>query len=159
MSDLPGSEYDESTSGTFFDAMTSDPSEEEGNRVQRIKRTLFDLSYLTMNADGREHISEKMLVRKLEDRMESEGSVDVDARTDELKPLLDEGPDAIRERATDLAAELSEQAGDRTEELGDKFLDWLKGLIIADANVAPEEYELFELICEQLGVEKEMPEP
>lgn len=118
---------------------------------------LFDLAYLVMNADGTEHISEKMLVQKLEQRMEREGSVDIDARTDDLAPLLEEGTDAIRERVLDLAEGVAEQAGDRVQELGDGYLDFLKGLIVADASVADEEYDLFEVLCDRWGVEKDLP--
>lgn len=128
------------------------------NRVQELKRMLFDLSYLIMNADGTEHISEKMLVRKLEARMEREGSVDVNARTDELSSFLDDGPMAIRERVLDLADGVADHAGDRIEEVGDRYLDLLKGLIVADANVADEEYSLFETLCDRWGIEKELPQ-
>ena len=128
------------------------------DRIETLKRTLFDLSYLVMNADGTEHISEKMLVQKLERRMEQEGSVDIEARTDELGSLLEEGPDAIRDRVEELADDVADRAGDRVQELGGGYLDFLKGLIVADASVAPEEYELFEALCERWGVEKELPQ-
>lgn len=118
---------------------------------------LFDLSYLVMNADGTEHISEKMLVQKLERRMEQEGSVDVEARTDDLASLLEEGPDAIRERVISLADDVADRAGDRLQELGDGYLEFLKGLIIADASVSDEEYNLFEQLCERWSVEKDLP--
>lgn len=127
------------------------------DRVQALKRMLFDLAYLVMNADGTEHISEQMLVRKLERRMEREGSVDVEARADDLAPLLENGPEAIRERVRELANELTEAAGDRAQVLGEHYLDFLKGLIVADASVVAEESELFALLCEQWGVEKELP--
>lgn len=160
MPDSSSPKDDTSTTDSFFEAVTEDASEDDdADRVQQIKRTLFDLSYLVMNADGTEHVSEKMLVRKLESRMEREGSVDVEARADELKPLLEEGTEAIRERAVELAEELADQAGDQTEALGGQFLELLKGLIVADANVATEEYELFESVCNELGIQKELPEP
>lgn len=127
------------------------------DRVQELKRMLFDLSYLIMNVDGTEHISEQMLVQKLEQRMEREGSVNVDARADELAPLLDEGPDAIRERVLELADRVAEKAGDRVEGVGDRYLDFLRGLIVADASVADEEHALFEALCDHWGVEKELP--
>lgn len=118
---------------------------------------LFDLTYLVMNADGREHISEQMLVRKLEHRMEREGSVDVEARSEVLAPLLEEGPEAIRSRVQELGDEVAEWAGDRSQAVGERYLDLLKGLIVADANVSAEEYELFTLLCDRWGVEKELP--
>lgn len=143
---------------SFFDmAAEGDSGATDADRVQVLKRMLFDLAYLVMNADGTEHISEKMLVRKLERRMEKEGSVDVEARTGELAPLLEEGPDAIRNRVVDLAEQVAERAGDRMQALGAGYLDFLKGLIVADANVSSEEYELFEVLCEQWEVEKELP--
>lgn len=61
MSDFVSSHDEASTSEGFFEAVPDDAS-----RVQEIKRILFDLTYLVMNADGTEHVSEKMLVRKLE---------------------------------------------------------------------------------------------
>jgi uncharacterized tellurite resistance protein B-like protein len=143
---------------SFFDMATgADADTTDADRVSALKRMLFDLAYLVMNADGTEHISEKMLVRKLERRMEKEGSVDVDARADELAPLLEEGPDAIRERVLELAEEVADRAGDRTQALGAGYLDFLKGLIVADANVSSEEYELFEVLCGEWEVEKELP--
>lgn len=154
------SEADESTS--FFDAITDSDEEatDDGNgRVQHLKRTLFDLAYLVMNADGTEHISEKMLVRKLEDRMQKEGSVDVEERADELQSLLEAGPGAIRDRVEELADEFADLAGDQTEALGGSYLELLKGLIVADANVAPKEYEVFQLLCDRWGVENELPQP
>jgi len=144
---------------SLFDMATSQEADDEGSdRVRELKRMLFDLAYLVMNADGTEHISEKMLVQKLEHRMEREGSVDIEARTDELAPLLDEGPDAIRDRVLDLAEDVADRAGGRVQELGDGYLDFLKGLIVADANVASEEYDLFEALCERWNVEKELPQ-
>jgi hypothetical protein len=150
---------DSNEESSFFDVATSKVGgTDASDRVQELKRMLFDLAYLVMNADGTEHISEKMLVQKLEQRMEREGSVDIDARTDDLAPLLEEGPDAIRERVLDLAEGVAEQAGDRVQELGDGYLDFLKGLIVADANVADEEYDLFEALCDRWGVQKELPQ-
>lgn len=148
-------------STSFFEAMTSgdESGEDATSRVQQLKRTLFELAYLVMNADGTEHISEKMLVQKLEGRIEQEGSVDVEERVNELQPLLAEGPEAIRGRAGELADGFVEQAGAQKEVLGEQYLELLKGLIIADANVAPEEYELFEMLCDRWSVEKELPEP
>lgn len=149
---------DSSDDSSFFDVATSQVGgTDAADRVQELKRMLFDLAYLVMNADGTEHISEKMLVRKLEQRMEQEGSVDIDARTDDLAPLLEEGPDAIRDRVEDLADGVAEQAGDRVEELGDGYLDFLKGLIVADASVDEAEYDLFEVLCDRWGVDKDLP--
>ena len=143
---------------SFFDmASGPDSGAAEADRVQELKRMLFDLAYLVMNADGTEHISEKMLIRKLEHRMEREGSVDVDARADELGPLLEEGPEAIRARVQDVAGEVAERAGERTQTLGEGYLDFLKGLIVADASVSTEEYELFELLCNEWGIENDLP--
>lgn len=129
------------------------------DRVQTLKRTLFDLSFLVMNADGTEHISEKMLVKKLERRLEREGSVDVETRTEDLRDTVHKGPDAVHERVLELADELIEQGGDQAEVLADQYLELLKGLIISDANVAPVEYQLFRVLCEHWDIEKEMPQP
>ncbi len=143
---------------SLFDVAVGETGEADaGDQVQELKRMLFDLAYLVMNADGSEHISERMLVQKLEQRMEREGSVDIESRTDELAPLLDEGPDAIRERVLALADGVADQAGDRIEGVGDRYLDFLKGLIVADASVADEEHALFEVLCDHWGVEKELP--
>ena len=149
---------DANAPSSFFEKATAQAADADAaDRVQELKRMLFDLAYLVMNADGTEHISEKMLVRKLEQRMEREGSVDIDARTDDLAPLLDQGPDAIRDRVEELADGVAEQAGDRVAELGDGYLDFLKGLIVADASVDDEEYDLFELLCDRWGLEKDLP--
>jgi uncharacterized tellurite resistance protein B-like protein len=136
-----------------------DHAQPDQNRVQALKRTLFDLSFLVMNADGTEHISEKMLVRKLERRLEREGSVDVDDRAEELRTTVDEGPDAVHERVLSLADELIEQGGDQAEALADQYLELLKGLIISDANVSPVEYQLFRILCDHWGIDKDMPQP
>ncbi len=142
----------------FFDlAGEEDSGAAEPGRVQALKRMLFDLSYLLMNADGTEHISERMLTRKLESRMEKEGSVDTEARANELAPLLEKGPDAIRDRIETLATELAQEAGDRTQAVGERYLDFLKGLIVADASVSEEEYEVFEMLCDKWGVDKDLP--
>jgi hypothetical protein len=143
---------------SFFELATGEsPSDPASDRVQELKRMLFDLAYLVMNADGTEHVSEKMLVRKLENRMEREGSVDVEARTDELSALLDEGPDAIRDRVATLADEVADRAEERTQEVGDRYLDFLRGLIVADANVSPKEHDLFAVLADRWEVEKELP--
>lgn len=143
---------------SFFEmAAGQSPGDAHPDRVQELKRMLFDLAYLVMNADGTEHISEQMLVQKLERRMEREGSVDIDARTDELAPLLEEGPDAIRERVLTLADEVADRAEDRTQEVGARYLDFLKGLIVADANVDAAEHDLFEVLCDRWNVEKDLP--
>ncbi len=145
---------------SFFEMATSDLEDDQSSsgRVRELKRMLFDLAYLVMNADGTEHISEKMLVQKLERRVEREGSVDIDARTDELSSLLEGGPDEIRERVEQLADDVADRAGDRVDELGEGYLQFLKGLIIADASVADEEYALFEVLCDRWGIEKELPQ-
>jgi uncharacterized tellurite resistance protein B-like protein len=143
---------------SFFELATGEEaSRGAADRVQELKRHLFDLAYLVMNADGTEHISEEMLVQELEERMEREGSVDVEARADELAPLLDDGPRAIRERVLVLADEVAEQAAPQTEAVGARYLDFLRGLIVADARVSAEERELFSALCERWGVEKEVP--
>lgn len=153
-----GASTESTGANSLFDvAMTQDGNQATSDRVQELKRLLFDLAYLVMNADGTEHISEKMLIRKLEHRIEREGSVSVDDRTDDLAPLLDQGPDAIRDRVVELADEVADRAGDRVQAVGDGFLDFLKGLIVADASVATVEYELFEMLCNRWGVEKEIP--
>jgi hypothetical protein len=149
---------DNGDDSSLFDvAMSGMEDDSTADRVQELKRMLFDLAYLVMNADGTEHVSEKMLVQKLERRMEREGSVDVDARMEELSALLDEGPDAIRDRVVQLADDVSDRAGDHVQELGNSYLEFLKGLIIADADVATEEYDLFEILCDRWGIEKELP--
>lgn len=143
---------------SFFQMATSQtPTESNADRVQELKRMLFDLAYLIMNADGTEHVSEKMLVQKLERRMEQEGSVDIETRTEELASLLEAGPDAIRDRVLALADDVADRAGDRVQDVGEGYLDFLKGLIVADASVSTEEYELFEALCDHWGVEKELP--
>jgi hypothetical protein len=144
-------------SSLFAFAADEDPDDADPDRVQELKRILFDLAYLVMNADGSEHISEKMLVEKLERRMEREGSVNVDNRAEALSPLLDEGPDAIQKRVEELADEVADRAGDRVQAVGDRYLDFLKGLIVADASITSEEYDLFDLLCDRWGVEKELP--
>jgi hypothetical protein len=149
---------DPSEANGFFEmAAGQRPDDSDGDRVAELKRILFDLAYLVMNADGTEHISEKMLVQKLEQRMEREGSVDVDARAESLAPLLETGPDAIRDRVEELADDVADRAGDRVQDVGERYLDFLKGLIVADASVASEEYELFQALCDRWGVEKELP--
>lgn len=143
---------------SLFDFVTDTNGEEtNSSRVQELKRMLFDLAYLVVNADGVEHISERMLVRELEGRLVTEGSVDVEARADALTPILEGGPLAIRERVRELGDAVAERAGDRMDVLGNGYLDLLKGVIVADANVSPEEYELFRLLCDRWGVEKELP--
>jgi uncharacterized tellurite resistance protein B-like protein len=131
----------------------------EQSRVDTLKRTLFDLSYLVMNADGTEHISEKMLVQKLERRLEREGSVDVDDRVEALRPVVDGGAEAVRDRVLTLANTLSAQAGEQTDALAEQYLELLQGLIVADANVSPLEYELFDVLCSHWGIENELPTP
>ena len=141
---------------SLFDVAAS--GEEAGpERVRALKRVLFDLAYLVVNADGTEHVSEQMLIRELEGRMEREGSVDVEARTQALQSVLDEGADAVRARADALATEVVDRTGGRTQEVGARYLDLLKGLIVADANVDPAEYELFDLLCTRWGVENTLP--
>lgn len=149
---------DSSAGSSLFAFAADEDSDDAGpDRVQELKRILFDLAYLVMNADGSEHISEKMLVEKLERRMEREGSVDVDNRAEALSPLLDEGPDAIQKRVEKLADEVADRAGERVQTVGDRYLDFLKGLIVADASITSEEYDLFDLLCDRWGVEKELP--
>lgn len=155
MTDSTGPNEESSLFNVASDGAAESDSAE---RVQELKRMLFDLVYLVKNADGTEHISEKMLVQKLEQRMEGEGSVDIESRTDELAPLLDEGPDAIQARVLELADGVAERAGDRIEGVGDRYLDFLKGLIVSDANVADEEYDLFQILCNRWGVENELPQ-
>jgi len=138
---------------------STQPDNAERDRIETLKRTLFDLSYLIMNADGTEHISEKMLVQKLERRLEREGSVDVDGRVEALRPVVDDGEEAVRDRVLVLADQLADQAGDRADALAEQYLELLKGLIVADANVSPLEYELFQILCEHWGVEMDMPTP
>ena len=150
---------DSDDASSLFEVATQDNEETADTRarVQRLKRTLFDLSYLVMNADGTEHISEQMLVRKLENRLTGEGSVDVEARADALARVLDGGEEAVRSRVDALAEELVELAGDRADALGTRYLDFLKGLIVADASVAPLEYDLFEALCEHWDVDMQLP--
>lgn len=155
-SDDASAEFDEPVS--LFDLVEETNSESTGaGRVRELKRMLFDLAYLVMNADGTEHISEKMLVRELEQRMEREGSVNVEARAEKLEPVLDDGPDAIRSRVLRLADDVADRAGNRIQEVGTRYLDLLRGLIVADASVDPAEHELFEALCDRWGVEKELP--
>lgn len=155
-SDDASAELDEPVS--LFDVVDEKNAESGGaGRVRELKRMLFDLAYLVMNADGTEHVSERMLVRELEQRMEREGSVNVKDRTDELKPVLDDGPDAIRSRVSRLADDVADRAGDRMKEVGTRYLDLLRGLIVADASVDPAEHELFEALCDRWGIEKELP--
>lgn len=119
---------------------------------------LFDLSYLVVNADGTEHVSEQMLLSKLEQRMEREGSVDVESRAADLQALLAKGDDAIRARVEALAEGVAERAGERTQAVGARYLDFIGGLIVSDANVDPAEYELYDRLCTRWGVENTLPD-
>jgi uncharacterized tellurite resistance protein B-like protein len=161
MADTPFSDDESNGSDppvSLFELVSEEKSKSSApTRVRELKRMLFDLAYLVMNADGTEHVSEQMLVRELEARMEREGSVDVEARTEELKSVLNEGPDAIRLRVAKLADDVADRAGDRTQEIGARYLDLLRGLIVADANVDPAEYQLFEVLCERWEVENNLP--
>lgn len=156
-SDSKPSSNESGDRGGFFDLDLDASEESTKDRIRELKRMLFDLVYLVMNADGNEHVSEKMLVRKLEARMEREGSVDVDGRAGDLAPLLDEGPDAIRGRVRELADDVYDRAGHRAEALTKRYMDLLKGLIVADADVSPEERRLFADLCERWGVDEELP--
>jgi len=152
---------DSSSSGPSAPGGLFDPPDENagsGERIQELKRMLFDLSYLVVNADGTEHISEKMLLSKLEQRMEREGSVDVESRAADLQRLLDEGEEAIRARVETLADEVADWAGDRTQEVGARYLDFIGGLIVSDANVDPAEYDLYDRLCTRWGVENTLPD-
>lgn len=142
---------------SLFDLAASDEGPPGSDRVRALKRILFDLAYLVVNADGTEHVSEQMLIRELEGRMEREGSVDVEARADALERVLDGGPDAVRARVDDLAAAVADRTGQRTQEVGARYLDLMKGLIVADANVDPTEYALFDLLCTRWDVENTLP--
>lgn len=161
MSDFPSGDSSPNSSEddvSFFEQATGGEVESPtSDRVRELKRMLFDLAYLIMNADGTEHISEQMLVRKLEGRIEREGSVDVEARDEELSPLLEKGPEAIRERVQNLATQFVDRAGDRMETLGREYLEFLKGLIVADATVTDEEVQLFQVLCDEWGIEIELP--
>lgn len=145
-------------SKSFFEMVTGRRSgHAEADRVRELKRILFDLAYLVMNADGTEHVSEKMLVRQLERRMEREGSVDIDARAEALAGVLDEGADAIRDRILELADAVHDRADDRMQAIGEGYLEFLRGLIVADASVTATERELFEALCDRWEIEKELP--
>lgn len=149
---------DSANEASFFKMVTGqDVGSSTPSRVHELKRILFDLAYLIMNADGTEHISEQMLVRELEWKLERERSVDVEARGDQLASLLQEGSAAIRERVEQLAREVADHAGDRTAALGRGYLDFLKGLIVADATVTEEESELFQILCDEWGIEEDLP--
>lgn len=149
---------DSSDEVSFFEMATGESvGSATPSRTRELKRMLFDLAYLVMNADGTEHISERMLVRELEGKMEREGSVDVEARGDELESLLKKGTGAIQERVKELAREVADHAGDQTPILGKRYLDFLKGLIVVDATVTEEEAELFQVLCDEWGIEEELP--
>jgi len=135
-----------------------DEGSTSGGRIQELKRMLFDLSYLVVNADGTEHVSEQMLLSKLEQRMEREGSVDVESRAADLQALLAKGDDAIRARVEALAEGVAERAGERTQAVGARYLDFIGGLIVSDANVDPAEYELYDRLCTRWGVENTLPD-
>jgi uncharacterized tellurite resistance protein B-like protein len=151
--------FDDASTGpsdemSFFDSVmqrrddaddASDSSSE--NRARKLKRILFDLAYLVMHADGAAHQSEKEIVQTLAERMEAEGSVDVDARAEALAPVLDEGMPAVRSRIQTFADEFTDLAGDEASQLAESFLALLQELIRADANVSPEEYEFFNVLA------------
>lgn len=162
MSD-PATNADGANESLFDVADDTSPDDGAPDRVQSLKRVLFDLAYLLMNADlmnadGTEHVSEQMLIQKLERRLKKEGSVNVEGRADDLRPLLDEGPAAIRDRVQTLADEFVEEAGDRAQPLAHRVLDLLKGMVVADASVSPEEGVLFNDLCERWNVDMELPQ-
>jgi len=157
-SDASSNDRNDPMTSFFSTAMRRADQRTTPNRVQELKRILFDLAYLIMNADGAEHISEKMLVQKLSRKMEREDSVDVGNRADELDPLIEEGMPAIRSHVEALADTFTEHAGDYGPVLADSFLDLLKGLIVADADVSPEEALLFDLLTTQWDIDKSLPQ-
>lgn len=118
---------------------------------------LFDLAYLIVNADGTEHVMEQMLIEELERRPERKGTVDIEARTDHLAPIMEERSDAVRARADELAEEVAQQAGERTQEVGDRYLDLLRDFIVADADVHGTEAELFDLLADRWDVNQTLP--
>jgi len=143
---------------SLFDVAADAFAEDEvPDRIRALKRMLFDLAYLLMNADGTEHVSEQRLVQELERRLEREGSVDVEGRADDLRPLLEEGPPAIRDRVQAIADEFADEAGEHARPLARRVLQFLRSLAVADANVSPEEHVLFNDLCEQWGVDMELP--
>ena len=115
-----------------------------------LKRMLFDLAYLTMCADGEQHLSEKTFVQQLARELESD--VDAEERVDDLAPLLDQGSEFVRRRVLYLAAAVRDRAGDQSETITRRYLDLLRDLIIADVNVTPEERTLFNDLCDRWDI-------
>jgi uncharacterized tellurite resistance protein B-like protein len=126
------------------------PATQEAQRghVRKLKRMLFDLAYLVVNADGGEHLSEQLIMRELQGRVEVEKSVDAEARKEALAPVLQAGPVAIRERALRVASEVVREAGDAAAPLTEGYRDLLSRLIVADAHVSEAERALFDGLCD-----------
>jgi len=156
MSESPP-DADDARKSLFDVAADAFAEDEVPDRIRALKGMLFDLAYLLMNADGTEHVSEQRLVQELEGRLEREGSVDVEGRADDLRPLLEEGPPAIRDRVQAIADEFGDEAGDHARPLARRVLQFLRRLVVADANVSPEEHVLFNDLCERWGVDMELP--
>lgn len=125
-------------------------------RVNQLKKILFDLVYLMMYADGIEHISEKMLLEKLERKIQTEDSVDIQTRVEVLSPVVEAGPAAIHEEVERRADAFLEQAGDKAPELAGPFLDLIRGLIVADATITPEEHEFFRVLADRWEVDQQL---
>jgi hypothetical protein len=152
----PGTSSEES----FFDSVLSDKAAQDtgpSDRVRELKRILFDLAYLIMNADGVEHDAEKEILDVLAERMASEGSVDVQDRAAELDAVIEQGPSATRKRIKTLADAFLEHVGsEKANLLGSAFLDLLRELIVADDSVTPEEFEFFNVLTTHWGIDKSL---
>jgi hypothetical protein len=143
-----------STSDTPTGKTSTDDASTEGisgQRAHELRRMLFDLAYLTMQADGTEHLSEKTFVNRL--ARELEADVDAEERVDDLAPLLEQGPEFVRRRVLYLAAAVQDRAGDQADTITRKYLHILRDIIIADVDVAPEERSLFQDLCEAWNVD------
>lgn len=57
----------------------------------------------------------------------------------------------------ELAAEVAQRAGDRTQEIGARYLELLHDFIVADADVHGTEAALFNLLADRWDVDQTLP--
>jgi uncharacterized tellurite resistance protein B-like protein len=132
-------------------------SDSPARTSSELEGMLFDLMYLTMNADGEAHASEKELIDKLKARLSRDERVEVESRVERLRPVVDDGTDAVRERALELADDVAELADEEKDQLAGSYMTLLKGMILADEEIAEEERTLFNDLCRRWDIEDQLP--
>ena len=115
-----------------------------------LELVMFDIAYVISNCDYEYSSDEKKYLDIILDRYDDDDKELLKLRTQFLDSILEKGIDEVKSFVTNLSKSLKNKIDD---DMKDAYLALFKEVIMLDKNVHDNERILYQLLCDQWGLE------